>query len=62
MWTNLEKQAIQLLIKSTNFDTNDKAAIYQIGSREDLEISSINKVFGNVLGDKRYIITSKIFY
>jgi len=54
------EEIVRVLIKSTNFETNDKAAIYQIGSIEDLEISSIKKVFGNVLGDKRYIITSKI--
>ncbi len=51
---------VRVLIKSTSLDTNAKTAIYQMGSREDSELSTINKVFENVLGNKKFIITSKI--
>ena len=47
-------------IKSIKLDTNDKVVLYLIGSNEELELSTIDKIFGNVLDNKKYIITSKI--
>ena len=51
---------LNIFIKSINLDTNDKVVLYLIGSNEELELSTIDKIFGNVLDNKKYIITSKI--
>ena len=51
---------LNIFIKSIKLDTNDKVVLYLIGSNEELELSTIDKIFGNVLDNKKYIITSKI--
>ncbi|MBW3055336.1 hypothetical protein CU307_06935 [Prochlorococcus marinus str. MU1411] len=54
------KDIISILIKSMNLDSKSKTVFYQFGAKEDFEISYINEILEDLLGENNFLITSNI--